>query len=155
MPSGNNFYNLYLFSPRVPASVTSLPACQWMQLSWDGPRQILSAETWPTKGQDTLKLCESLFMFRRQILHTYTIVVWGFYIHCEKQAHSVHTLRSHSCTQVWWGSRCNLVTRGDVRWDAQDADYTRRGCITRHHQRWHGNRSPTSAASWPQHQGQA
>ena len=61
-----------------------------MQLSRDGPRQILSTETWPTKGQDTLKLCESLFMFRRQIPHTYTTVVWGFYIHCEKQAHIVH-----------------------------------------------------------------
>ena len=53
-----------------------------------------------------------------------------------------YILRSHSCTQVWWDS-CDLMTRGDVRWDAQDADYTGRGCITRHQQRWQGNRSPT------------
>ena len=53
-------------------------------------------------------------------------------------------------SRLMW-TLCYLIRRGDVRWDAHDADYTRRGCITGYH-RWHGNRSPTLniAESWPQ-----
>ena len=125
-----------------------------MQLSRDGPRQILSAETWPTKGQDTLKLSESLFMFRRQILHTYTIVVWGFYIHCEKQAHIVHIEEP-----LLYASVMRLMWSHDTGWcQVRCSGCWLHGAGVHHSASSEVTRKPVPdiiLESWPQCQGQA